>query len=454
MVITTVITMAVIMDRIIDIHTHILPGVDDGAKIIDDSRKTIEYLSKEFNKNITIELCATDYSGRCSKNIDDLILYHLPHSPISTYHGNNFSKYLKKIRESKSLFLTNTKVLNEEIDPSMFDLVLVDDANLSESDVYTKVLSCNQVIFSGINNIRVGIYNDVLTKIKNNAIIGLKERFITTPKDLVSSMERARCDFYGDDNKNKGIVVSVEDYVNVILSLITQDMSIDETYRVKLNKDIKINCFVRELNRTRELFDSVASSLASLNISLEDIYYVLRKQLNITDLHDAYLWNADYNIIDLSDYNEDNDIYENKNLISNLVCVKKKLFIIDKANILASPEKGGFVNEIAKLVNPNDIIYPIVDKTVAKIASALTKRKVKVLGQYLNYDIVFNKDGINYGIILFNAPTNYGSDILNAYRDSYKSEFSFKVIYVNDFVEDFNGTIDKILEATKDDQTN
>ena len=390
----------------------------------------------------------------CSKNIDDLILYHLPHSPISAFHGNNFAKYLKKIRESKSLFLTNTKVLNESLDASMFDLVLVDDVNLSESDVYTKVLACQQVIFSGVNNIRVGIYNDVLTKIKNNAIIELKERFITTPKDLVSSMERAKCDFYGDETKNQGIIVTTEDYVNVILSLITQDMSLDETYRVKLNRDIKINCFVRELNRTRELFDLIASSLASLNISLEDIYYVLRKQLNITDLHDTYLWNADYNIIDLSDYDEDNDVYENKNLISNLVCVKKKLFIIDRANILESPKKSGFVNEISKLLEKEDVIYPIVDKTVAKIASALGKKKIKVLGQYLNYDIVFNKDGINYGLIIFNAPTNYGSDILNAYRDSNKSAFPFKVVYINDFVEDFNGTIDKIVEATKNDQTN
>ena len=387
----------------------------------------------------------------CSKNIDDLILYHLPHFPAPNYHGNNLVKYLKKIRDNKSLFLTNTKVLNESLDMSMFDLVLIDDANLSESEVYTKVLACPQVIFSGINNIRVGIYNDVLTKIKNNAIIELKERFITTPKDLIASMERAKCDFYGDDSKNQGIEVTTEDYVNLIVSLITQDMSLDETYRVKLNKDIKINCFVRELSRTRELFDLIASSLASLNISLEDIYYVLRKQLNITDLHDTYLWNADYNIIDLSDYDEENDIYENKNLISNLVCVRKKLYIIDKANILSSPEKSGFVNEIYELTHKNDVIYPITDKTVAKVASTLSKHKLKVLGQYRNYDIIFAKDNKNYGLMFFNAPSNYGSDILNAYRDSKATKFPCKVVYINDLVLDYNGSIDKIIEEIKDE---
>ena len=34
------------MDRIIDLHNHLLPGVDDGAKTIDDSRKIIDYLEK------------------------------------------------------------------------------------------------------------------------------------------------------------------------------------------------------------------------------------------------------------------------------------------------------------------------------------------------------------------------------------------------------------------------
>ena len=54
MVITTVITMVVIMDRIIDIHTHILPGVDDGAKTIDDSRRIIEYLKKAGTTDIVL----------------------------------------------------------------------------------------------------------------------------------------------------------------------------------------------------------------------------------------------------------------------------------------------------------------------------------------------------------------------------------------------------------------
>ena len=387
----------------------------------------------------------------CKANVNDLILHNLPKNPIQTMHGLNYDKYMHKIKESKSLYLANTKALNTFIDVGMFNLVLVDDANLSESDEYSKVLSAEQFIFAGINNIRVGIYNDILNKIKNNAIIELKERYITSPLDLVKNMERAKCDFYGDNTKNQGIEIVRDEMVNLIISLITQDMSWDESFRVKLNKNIKINCFVRSLQNTKKLFDDIASNLASLNINLEDIYYVLRKQVNISDLHDGYLWNADYNIIDLDDYNEDNDIYENKNLISNLVCVKKKLYIIDKYDIINADETTSFVNEVRLLLEKEDIIYPIVDKTIQSLSQVLARHKIKVLGQYRNYDLLVQKNNKNLGIIVFNSPSNYGNDILNAYRNQIYSKFPCLVIYINDLIEDFDACVNKIIqEATNE----
>ncbi len=387
----------------------------------------------------------------CTKNIDDLILYHVPHTPIPSFKGKNFDKYLKKIKESKSLYLANTKILNDYLDPSLFDLVLIDDANLSESDVYTKALSCNQVIVSGINNIRVGIYNDILTKIKNDAIIELKKRYVTTPMDLVEHIERAKTNFYQKMDDNNGIIVSSDSMLNLIISLITQDMSWDESFRVKLNKDIKINCFVRSFAKARKLFDDIAANLAELNISLEDIYYVIRKQVNVSDLHSSYLWNAEYNIIDLNDYNEDNDIYENKNLISNLVCVKKKLYIIDSNDLLSEENSLGFVKEIKALIEHKDIIYPIIDKTSLKISQSLAKHKIHVLGTYRNFDILVEKNNKYFGLMIFNSPSNYGNDILNSYRDQIFSPFPFKVIYINDLIENYNECINDIVREVNNE---
>lgn len=36
--------------------------------------KTIDYVCNHFKKNMSLELCATDYSGRCGKHLDDLYI--------------------------------------------------------------------------------------------------------------------------------------------------------------------------------------------------------------------------------------------------------------------------------------------------------------------------------------------------------------------------------------------
>ena len=56
-----------------------------------------------------------------------------------------------------------------------------------------------------------------------------------------------------------------------------------------------------------------------------------------------------------------------------------------------------------------------------------------------------------YGITIFNAPTNYGIDILNIYRDNYNSSFPNKLVFLNEFVEKYDETIYKLLEAFKDE---
>ena len=39
-----------------------------------DMKKTLEFLCNYFSNNINFELCATDYSGRCRKNVNELYI--------------------------------------------------------------------------------------------------------------------------------------------------------------------------------------------------------------------------------------------------------------------------------------------------------------------------------------------------------------------------------------------
>lgn len=58
-----------IMDKIIDIHTHILPGVDDGAKDIDESVKIIKYL---YARGITDIVLTSHYIPNTKYNYNQV----------------------------------------------------------------------------------------------------------------------------------------------------------------------------------------------------------------------------------------------------------------------------------------------------------------------------------------------------------------------------------------------
>ena len=64
MAINTIIIMQVMINNIVDIHSHIIFGVDDGAETIEDSIKTLELLEK---LNIKKVICTPHL---CQGNID------------------------------------------------------------------------------------------------------------------------------------------------------------------------------------------------------------------------------------------------------------------------------------------------------------------------------------------------------------------------------------------------
>ena len=72
MVINTITIMQAMTNNIVDIHSHLIYGVDDGAKTLEDSIKTLELLEKlEIRKVIcTPHIChgETDHIIKIKEN--------------------------------------------------------------------------------------------------------------------------------------------------------------------------------------------------------------------------------------------------------------------------------------------------------------------------------------------------------------------------------------------------
>lgn len=57
-----------------------------------DMKKTLEYLCNYFSNNVDFELCATDYSGRCRKNINELYISFADLQPYVEKSIDSFEK--------------------------------------------------------------------------------------------------------------------------------------------------------------------------------------------------------------------------------------------------------------------------------------------------------------------------------------------------------------------------
>ena len=91
--------MDTIMDNKIDIHTHVLPGVDDGSKTIQDSLETIEYLK---NIGITDIVVTSHYIRNTSYN-------------VNVKEREKILKQLKKKVEDVNLYIGNEVFLCDEV---------------------------------------------------------------------------------------------------------------------------------------------------------------------------------------------------------------------------------------------------------------------------------------------------------------------------------------------------
>ena len=109
------------MDKIIDIHNHSLPGVDDGAIDIEEAFNNIDFLKEKGITDIVLTshyMCDTDYTVDVSKRkkILDEIKRHYKKDNISLYLGNEVyvcdsDRLLKLLKEKNITTLNNSRYL-------------------------------------------------------------------------------------------------------------------------------------------------------------------------------------------------------------------------------------------------------------------------------------------------------------------------------------------------------
>lgn len=119
---------------VVDIHSHIMPGLDDGAEDFDMTKEMIRMAYNEGCRHLFLTPHATSLNRRVTKILNSINEWiSLEGIPIEVYMGSevyidvgedeeDIKKIIKKLRKGKYLTLNNTRYVLIEFHPGGFEL--------------------------------------------------------------------------------------------------------------------------------------------------------------------------------------------------------------------------------------------------------------------------------------------------------------------------------------------
>lgn len=133
----------------IDLHCHILPGLDDGAFSLDESL----LMAQAAYESGTRGICCTPHSGRYSKQQllsaftrfkGALADRHLPLKIFlgqEIYLTSNYEKQIRDVKEGYPLTINDTLYLLIEFDPQAHSRMLTDAISLLRAEGYLPIVA-------------------------------------------------------------------------------------------------------------------------------------------------------------------------------------------------------------------------------------------------------------------------------------------------------------------------
>ncbi len=341
----------------------------------------------------------------------------------------DYQGYIAKNDGSIRVFLTSTDIANLYLDYNAFDLILIDDAHLLAANEYGDFINGNQVIVAGEYQLHASISNSLISRTRNYASILLDYRYLPVPKNLLKHFQELNGLIKNEYHENVGMEIVETDHIGYIYNLYLK------------NKNVSINYFTKGIKKQRAMYEEIASYFTSKKVNHDEIIAFLMNKINICDLNEGYLYNADYNIIDFEDYYDIDIDYISDNLISYLLLCKEKVVVYDRKSLINQENDYKFFNAFIMVLNShNKIFNEKNDNVIMKdFSNCLTVNKSVAYVDRNN--LIFRTESEEkMAAILVLWGNSSTSETLNTYRDVYisylKNNWSIQVITKNYLVND------------------
>lgn len=350
----------------------------------------------------------------------------------------DYSGFIRRTAGTKWLFLGDTQILNNFLNPEDFDLILVDDAHLLHANHYYKALQGRQVVVAGEQQLLSSVSENLISRVSNNKTIVLDFRFLPTPGRLLREVKGLKGLLYSEASENGGVEVATEEIEERIAALSEAGI---------------LNVFLPGIEQQRDLYEGLAERFLKKGLSEEEVLRILKERINICDLAWQYLFDADYNVLYLGSYFRSEADYEVANFLDLLMLCRRKLIIYDEKRLLESAIETKFLTELKRIISNPEISHPKEAKgAVALLSEKLEARGVKVWSS-LVFSLLLEKKDRFYGVLVFWAEDNADYEILNEYRENYllgKNLMDVFIVWSWELMESVEKTCERIIRGMND----
>lgn len=356
------------------------------------------------------------------------------------YRPQQYNDFIRKT--DKCLYMATPAVLNNFIDVNLFDLVVIDDAQMLHANEYYLAVQAKQLVIAGEDIIHTKNQISLLSRMRSNYIVNFQERFPITPLQLSMKIPNLKAPFYRATLQKQAIRIVHIRIIDEIFQLIHK------------NQQLRINIYVRNLATKWSIYEEF-SALATLNgLSNHTIEQILSNQLLIVDLLSGYSRLADVNILYLQDYFDLDVEYVDATRLSNLLLPTQQLILFDPDDVMKEDSSYPFIHILRSLLTSSLNPFVIEQTTLYKrMKSYLLEQGFEVLGAYGNISMILKRNDYYYGLILYYDIEREHFQMVEDYRtyQNYGGTEGIKVytLYAIDLYEQFDLTMANFLKDVR-----
>lgn len=409
-------------------------------------------LSESYNIPIWLENYNYFERNCCISTIKSLQRMRFDDKRImSRIHNIPFNEYQRIIDElinHKNVFLMDLNIFNIINDFSKFDLILVDDVNLSSAIKYNKINGCNQVVLFGDSSVLLGNANSIFGQIPKKQIFSYTESYL---KDNPNYGNKTTVNNYYilDYKRNQYIkrYESLDSIVNAIVGRFYQ------------NSLKKINIIVCTNNYKLKLYRGLVAKLRELNNDL-DVFKIFDENIKIVKAPNEM---ADYanEVYFMFDDIDDQHVKDMKRLVKQYSRVSDAVyFCAVDFETETNLDFTKYINSIIKENYSDEITKP---QLVEIIKNELLERGIQAENGFGRLEIIIKgksakgkKTIPNIGIMLEGMNNRVPYSILNDYQyymnEYTKNGWKIFVFYVDDIISKLQLRLNEVSSylASKD----